>query len=91
VRELEKEAMQENVLRFEPKEALYVSNENPLLFYRTIAQLAQTHLLPDGRLYFEINEYLSEEMHEMLRQEGFTSVVLKNDLYGRPRMMKAQR
>jgi len=90
VRELEKDAMEENVLRFEPGQALFVSNEDPLRFYRKITQLARGHLSSEGSLYLEINEYLSEEMHALLLQEGFTSVVLKNDLFGKPRMMKAQ-
>lgn len=90
VRQLEKKAMNKNVLRFEPEQALYVSDEDPLLFYRTIAQLARMNIVEGGALYFEINEYLSKEMERMLKDEGYTSVALRNDMYGKPRMMKAQ-
>lgn len=91
VREIEKQRMQANVLRHEPGEALFVSNEDPLLFYRAIAQLAKTHLTPTGTLYFEINEYLSKEMQRMLEAEGFTDIELKKDIFGKFRMLKCRR
>lgn len=90
VRELEKEQMQPNVLKYEPETALFVSNEDPLLFYRAIAKLAKTHLTPNGTLYFEINEYLSEEMQMMLAQEGFTEIELKKDIFGKFRMLRCR-
>jgi len=88
VRNLEKERMHRNVVQFEPATALYVTNEDPLLFYRTIAQLAQTHLKPNGFLFFEINEYLSEEMLELLKTEGFSNITIKKDIFKKPRMLK---
>ncbi|WP_432411462.1 peptide chain release factor N(5)-glutamine methyltransferase [Rasiella sp. SM2506] len=91
VRALEKEHMQPNVLQHEPEAALFVSNEDPLLFYRTIATLAKTHLTPNGALYFEINEYLSEEMQIMLSDEGFDEIELKKDVFGKYRMLKCRR
>ena len=88
VREIEKREMQGNVLKFEPARALFVSNENPLMFYKKIAQLAKSHLTAYGFLFFEINEYLSMEMREMLEEEGFTKIEIKNDLFKRPRLMR---
>ena len=91
VRELEKKMMQNNVLVFEPDTALFVSDKDPLVFYRKIAQLALSHLKEGGYLYFEINEYLGAEMKELMRQIGFTNCLIKKDIYGKERMMRATR
>lgn len=88
VRELEKKLMQQNVLRYEPDAALYVSDEDPLLFYRAISRLANTHLKSGGKLFFEINEYLADELFLMLKNEGFLNVELKKDIFGKARMLK---
>ncbi|MAP81011.1 MAG: protein-(glutamine-N5) methyltransferase, release factor-specific [Aequorivita sp.] len=88
VRELEKEQMQENVLKFEPDTALYVKNEDPLLFYRVISILAKKHLKPGGKLFFEINEYLSEELAALLKSKGFKDIEVKQDIFGKDRMVK---
>ncbi|HBY70275.1 MAG TPA: protein-(glutamine-N5) methyltransferase, release factor-specific, partial [Flavobacteriaceae bacterium] len=77
VRELEKLEMQSNVLDHEPASALFVSNSDPLLFYRTIARLSLRYLKPNGKLYFEINEYLSEELIDSLKQEGYPIIELR--------------
>ena len=89
VRELEKQQMSNNVLDHEPHLALFVSNNDPLLFYRTIAQKAKVMLKPGGMLYFEINEYLGGEMLEMLVGLGYEAI-LKQDLQGKDRMIKAR-
>lgn len=89
VRELEKKEISDNVLDYEPGLALFVSDEDPLIFYRKIASLAKTHLAQNGLLFFEINEYLGKEMTEMLRLLGFQNVLLKKDLFGKDRMIKA--
>ncbi len=89
VRELEKKMMQKNVLRFEPEKALFVTDDDPLIFYEKIAQLAFNFLAKDGTLYFEINEYLSEETKTVCEEVGFTKVTVKNDIFGKPRMIKA--
>ncbi|PKA81902.1 release factor glutamine methyltransferase [Ulvibacter sp. MAR_2010_11] len=89
VRELEKGEMQPNVLQYEPKTALYVPNEDPLLFYRHIARFAKKSLRPKGFLFLEINEYLSEEMMSLLKLEGFVEVELKKDIFEKYRMIKA--
>ncbi len=88
VRELEKELMQKNVLDFEPSTALFVENENPLVFYSAISQLAKTHLKPNGILFFEINEYLGKDLIELLKTEGFRKIEIKKDIYGKDRMLK---
>ncbi|RXP63518.1 peptide chain release factor N(5)-glutamine methyltransferase [Lutibacter sp. HS1-25] len=89
VRELEKTQMHENVLAHEPHLALFVKNENPLLFYDKIAELAKKHLSKNGNLYFEINQYLGNETVELLKQKGFTNIELRKDIFGADRMIKA--
>ena len=86
VRNLEKEEIKENVLQYEPHLALFVDDNDPLIFYRKIALLAKEWLSPNGRLYFEINQYLGSETVQMLEDLGFTNVVLKKDMYGNDRM-----
>ncbi|AFL82667.1 protein-(glutamine-N5) methyltransferase, release factor-specific [Aequorivita sublithincola DSM 14238] len=88
VRELEKQQMQQNVLNYEPASALYVKDEDPLLFYIAISQLAKTHLKPNGKLFFEINEYLAVQLSELLKNEGFENIEVKKDSYGKDRMLK---
>lgn len=88
VRLSEKELMQSNVLDFEPDLALFVDDQDPLLFYRIIAKLAKSHLTPKGKLFFEINEYLGEEMVMLLKNEGYQDVQLVQDVYGKNRMLK---
>jgi len=89
VKENEKDQIKCNVLNYEPHLALFVKNENPLLFYNKIADLARCHLTKNGRLYFEINQYLSKETSELLKEKGFKNVVLKKDIYNNSRMIKA--
>ncbi len=88
VRELEKKEMQQNVLDYEPGSALFVSNQNPLLFYSKIASLAKKFLNPDGILFFEINEFLAQEMIALLTSEGFQDIEVRKDIYGKNRMIK---
>lgn len=88
VRELEKDQMQQNVLANEPHIALFVKNENPLLFYDKIAELAKNHLTENGVLYFEINQYLGNETVELLKTKGFKNIEVKKDIYGVDRMVK---
>lgn len=87
VRHLEKAEMKNNVLRHEPHLALFVKNEDPLIFYRKIMQLAKESLTENGVLFFEINQYLGNEMTELV-SEYFDNVILKKDLQGNDRMMK---
>ena len=89
VRELEKSAMSKNVLENEPHEALFVSDENPLIFYEKIADLALQHLSENGFLFFEINQYLGNQTVEMLSNKGFKNIELRKDIFGNDRMIKA--
>jgi release factor glutamine methyltransferase len=86
----EKEEMHQNVLAYEPHLALFVSNENPLVFYKSIADFALINLEPNGRLFFEINEYLGKETVDMLHVKGFTDIVLKIDMQGKDRMISCR-
>jgi len=89
VRELEKKEINTNVLQFEPHLALFVADNDALLFYRKIAQLAQEYLQPNGQLFFEINQYLGTEMIALVASYGFTEIELRQDIYGNDRMLRA--
>ena len=88
VRNLEKPNMRSNVLEYEPRLALFVSDKDPLLYFRKIAGLAKEHLTSNGRLYLEINEYLSDELKELLEIEGFVNIEVRKDIFGKDRMIK---
>ncbi len=89
VRELEKKEIKNNVLVNEPHLALFVKDNNPLLFYDKIADLAMKYLKPDGQLFFEINQYLGNETVELLKQKNFQNIELRKDIFGNHRMIKA--
>jgi release factor glutamine methyltransferase len=91
VREVEKHEILPNVLEHEPHLALFVTDEDPLLFYRKIGELAFDALTSSGSLFVEINQYLGEATVQLFRQIGFTQVELKKDLYGNDRMIRASR
>jgi release factor glutamine methyltransferase len=87
VRNLEKAEIKPNVLEYEPHLALFVEDTDALLFYRKIAQLAKKNLNSNGKLYFEINQYLGKETVQLLEGLGFENVELKKDIYGNDRMI----
>jgi release factor glutamine methyltransferase len=89
IRLLEKSKMGKNVLDFEPELALFVPDENPLIFYERIADFGLNQLKNHGKLYFEINEALGYECSEMLRSKAYTAIVLKKDIHGKDRMISA--
>ena len=89
VRHLEKEEIKKNVLAFEPHLALFVEDDDALLFYRVIANFALKYLKENGALYFEINQYLGNETVALLKRLGFSEVTLKKDMAGNDRMIKA--
>ncbi len=91
VRESEKRTMLPNVLDYEPYLALFVPDEDPLLFYRAIADLGRRILTDNGRIYCEINEFLPEETAGIFQSRGYQSVEVRKDINGRPRMIKAIR
>lgn len=88
VRNLEKVEIKKNVLDFEPHLALFVDDNDALIFYRKIAELAQKNLLKNGQLYFEINQYLGKETKEMLEKMNFKNIELRKDIYDNDRMIK---
>lgn len=81
--------MEANVLENEPHLALFVPDDDPLLFYRAIARLGLERLAPDGRLYFEINAQKGLETVAMLRKEDYKDIELIADMYGKDRMIRA--
>lgn len=90
VRELEKKEMSSNVKDHEPGHALYVPDNNPLLFYRKITEFAALHLRSEGSLYFEINQYLGKETMRVMEDHGFSDVQLRKDMFGNDRMLKGK-
>jgi len=91
VRHLEKAEIQPNVLNNEPHLALFVDDGNPLQFYKAICEFAKTNLKENGLLYFEINEYLGEAMVDLLSDMGLKTITLKQDMFGKDRMIKGIR
>jgi release factor glutamine methyltransferase len=85
----EKEQMQPNVLDYEPEQALFVPNSDPLKYYDTIADFALEHLSPNGKLYFEINEAFGSQTQTMLHQKGYTHTQLYKDMQGKNRIVSA--
>jgi release factor glutamine methyltransferase len=91
VRESEKEMMSPNVLNYEPHLALFVDNNNPLLFYKAIVEMSKINLTSEGLIYFEINEYLAEETKSLFSSTFFESVQLKKDIFSKNRMLCARK
>ena len=89
--EKEKADMEKNVLEHEPSIALFVPDEDPLKFYRAIAEYASSALKSEGTLYFEINPIYEKETREMLEELGFKDIETKEDAFGKKRMMKAKK
>ena len=89
VRNLEKAEINPNVLEFEPHLALFVEDNDALLFYRKITELAKNHLAENGKLYFEINQYLGKKTVALVESYGFKNVQLLKDIYGNDRMISA--
>jgi len=90
VRELEKNEIKNNVLQNEPHLALFVKNNDPLLFYDKIAGFAKENLNPKGKLYFEINQYLGKNTVQLLKEKGFKNIELKKDIFGKDRMIHCE-
>lgn len=90
VRNLEKAEIQKNVLDNEPHLALFVEDNDALIFYKKIAELALKNLSKNGVLYFEINQYLGKETVKLLANLGFKNIELRKDIYGNDRMIKSE-
>jgi len=91
VRFSERVYMKANVLKYEPEMALFVTDADPLIFYRRIIEIGSTHLSDKGLLFFEINEEYGQEILELLRDKGYAEIELRRDLNGRERMIKARK
>jgi len=89
--EKERTEMERNVLEHEPETALFVPDDDPLLFYRTIAEYGRETLKRDGWLYFEINPLYVSDLQELLHVMGYHAIESKEDQYGKPRMIRAQK
>lgn len=90
VRACEKPQMKNNVKKYEPETALFVPDENPLVFYEAIAQLAAIHLRDRGALYLEINQYLAKENQALLTAHNFSNLECRKDIFGNDRMVKGK-
>lgn len=89
--EKEKAGMAKNVLEHEPSLALFVPDDDPLLFYRTIAKIGLFFLKPFATLYYEVNPLYADEIKKMLEEMGYLYVVIKEDSFGKKRMIRARR
>jgi len=87
----EKENMRRNVLDFEPELALFVPSDEALLFYLALGEQAKQRLVEGGLLYFELHEEYAHETKEVMEQLGFKNIEVRNDMQGKPRMLKAIR
>ena len=87
----ERARMERNVLDYEPELALFVPDDDPLLFYRAIARYAIRALKPDGRLFFEINPLCVNDLQQMLNNEEFSHTEVRNDQFDKQRFIKAWR
>ena len=85
----ESSAMSDSVLNHEPNIALFSPEDDPLKFYRAISDYAKTALLPQGKLYFEINPLFAQQLEALLKEQGFGDITFKNDQYGKQRFVKA--
>jgi len=85
----EKAQMSPNVLDYEPSDALFVPQDDPLLFYRRIADAGQKYLSAGGSLYFEINPRYADELSEMLAEKGYRDIVVSRDISGKNRFLKS--
>lgn len=90
VRNSEKIEIKNNVLKYEPDTALFVEDNDPLLFYRKIGKLSLESLNPNGYLFFEINQYLGKEMVDLLSDLGYQHIELRKDVFGNDRMTRCQ-
>jgi release factor glutamine methyltransferase len=91
VRNSERLQMNKNVLDFEPAQALFVTDSDPLVYYDAIIKLADEILLPDGRLYFEINEMMGSSLNTLLKSAGYSDIEIVKDLNEKERIIKCRK
>jgi release factor glutamine methyltransferase len=89
VRKSEIKEIKRNIIDYEPRNALFVDDKNPLIFYQAIAEFARDHLSKKGKIYCEINQYLGPEISELFKKNGFIYTEVRKDLFGNDRMIRA--
>lgn len=87
----EKKNMTDSVIHYEPDLALFVDDQNPLLFYSLIAEFAKTHLKKNGSIYLELNEFRASDVCQLFEDKGYKDITLKNDMQGKSRMLRVRR
>ena len=91
VRNSEKQYMHKNVLDFEPCSALFVPDNDPLVYYQAIIELAKSILNPEGKIYFEINETMGDPLFQLLRSNGYTGLKIVKDINSKDRIIKGKK
>ena len=91
VKDSERIMMHKNVLDHEPETALFVPDNDPLMFYKAIADFANSHLLSGGELWFEFNEAESESLRKELTADGFSNITIFKDIHEKPRFLSCKR
>jgi release factor glutamine methyltransferase len=91
VTEAEKKAMSRNVLAYEPAQALFVNNDDPLIFYRRIVEIAKTSLRSLGLLFFEINESFGARVQELMESADYKNITIDNDIHGKERFVSGRK
>ena len=87
----DKASMQPNVVRYEPHSALFVADDDPLIFYKTIARFAKKRLYQNGAIYMEVHEDFGRDVVRLFEEEGYQNIELRKDIQGKERMVKAVR
>lgn len=91
IMEKEKEQMRPNVVKFEPGSALFVSDNDPLIYYRGLKAIAKKWVISGGFLFFEINESLEKEMHTLFNEPNFYDIAVEKDMRGKPRFLRCRK
>ncbi len=87
----DKTTMNKNVLLFEPQKALFVSNEDPFIFYKAIAEFGKNHLTEQGKIYVEISETFADDIASIFKENGYKNIVVKKDMQGKNRMIRVSK
>ncbi|MEK9614296.1 MAG: peptide chain release factor N(5)-glutamine methyltransferase [Flavobacteriaceae bacterium] len=87
----EQKNIKKNVLDFEPHQALFVPQDDPLIFYRALLDYARNHLNPSGKIYFEINPLFLQELKKLILLETHYKISVRNDIFGKKRMLRLER
>ncbi|MBI4649190.1 MAG: peptide chain release factor N(5)-glutamine methyltransferase [Bacteroidia bacterium] len=91
IRESEKKKMHKNILDYEPSVALFIKDEQPLIFYEAISSFAKKHLNKNGKLYVELNENMTKKTAELFAKNKYSNIIVNKDINGKPRMLRCER